>query len=60
LETRIDVEGTECTACSGTGLKLITAAFLDRVEEVTIRCPACAGNGRVPPAEKPEPAAVTR
>ena len=38
----------ECPDCRGTGVKVISAPFLDRIDEDTVPCGRCGGTGRTP------------
>lgn len=31
----------DCPECHGSGFKVLSGVFLDRVDEVTVPCPAC-------------------
>jgi DnaJ-class molecular chaperone len=41
----MDSRETECPECQGTGVKIVTAAYLDRIDEHTLPCPECRGSG---------------
>lgn len=41
----MDSQETECLECQGSGVKIVTAAYLDRIDEHTLPCPECRGSG---------------